>query len=496
MQLFKIDFSSYKTILVAAVFIRLIAAIFSQGYGMHDDHFLVIEASASWANGYDYNHWLPWTPLSKGTPEGHSFTYVGLNYFYFVFMKAIGIVDPKVLMLINRLFHAALSLLIVHFGFKITEKLGSRELAVKVGWILALLWVLPFLSVRNLVEIVCIPFMMWGVWLVLKGNLKKRFFYAGILLGFAVSIRYQVAVFAFGMALVFFFQKQYKGFGLFALGGILVFSLTQGLVDFLIWGYPFAEFLGYAFYNVNEGTEYIPNNNYFMYMLVLMGSLLFPLGLLLGIGFFKSWKKYVFLFVPVICFVIFHSLYPSKQERFILPVLPFFIILGVLGYQLIKQTDFWVKFWNGSWNAFWILNIPILLFASFTYSKKSRVESMCYFYPINTQKIRILHEATGESPPSLLPKFYSGNWTLSGVERGNKDIPPLVHPDYAYDYILFCGEEHLSARIDVYRSIYPGIELVQICEPSFVDVFLRWLNPRNANEYIEIWKTNVNRDGI
>ena len=175
---------------------------------MHDDHFLVIEASASWAHGYDYNHWLPWSPLSDGKPEGHSFTYVGLNYFYFVLMKAIGIVDPKVLMLINRLVHAAFSLLIVNFGFKITQKLGSRELAVKVGWILALLWVLPFLSVRNLVEIVCIPFMMWGVWLVLKGDLKRRFFYAGILLGVAVSIRYQVAVFALGMAIVFFFQKE------------------------------------------------------------------------------------------------------------------------------------------------------------------------------------------------------------------------------------------------------------------------------------------------
>ena len=233
-----------------------------------------------------------------------------------------------------------------------------------------------------------------------------------------------------------------------------------------------------------------------MYILVLMGLVLFPLGLLLGIGFFKSWKKYVVLFFPVICFVIFHSFYPSKQERFILPVLPFFIILGVLGYQLIKQTDFWLKFWNGSWKAFWILNIPLLIFASFTYSKKSRVESMYFFYSINKEKARILHEATGESDPSLLPKFYSCNWTLSGVARGYKNMPPLVYPDYDYDYVLFCGEENLSARIDEYRLIYPAIHLVQVCEPSFVDSFLRWLNPRNANEYIEIWKTNVNRDGI
>ncbi|MBL7899477.1 MAG: hypothetical protein JNJ99_13140, partial [Crocinitomicaceae bacterium] len=65
------DWTSYKTILIAALVIRIIAAIFSQGYGMHDDHFLVIEASSSWVDGYDYNHWLPWSPESKGVPEGH-----------------------------------------------------------------------------------------------------------------------------------------------------------------------------------------------------------------------------------------------------------------------------------------------------------------------------------------------------------------------------------------------------------------------------------------
>jgi len=490
MQLTKIDFSSYKTIFVAAVIIRLLAAIFSQGYGMHDDHFLIIEASASWADGYDYNNWLPWSPDSNGIPQGHSFTYVGLNYFYFVIMKAFGIVNPKVLMLINRLIHALLSLLIVHFGYKITEKIGNRELAVKVGWLLALLWVLPFLSVRNLVEIVCIPFMLWGIWLVLKGDRKRRFFWAGMLLGFAVSIRYQVAVFAVGMAIVYLIQKEYKGFLLFGLGGVLMVGITQGLVDYLIWGFPFAEFLGYAVYNVNEGTEYIPNGNYFMYVLVLMGTLLFPLGLLLGIGFFRSWKKYAFLFVPAFAFLLFHSFYPSKQERFILPILPIFIILGVLGYQLIKQTNFWTKLWNGSWKAFWVLNIPLLLFASFTYSKKSRVEAMCYFYPLNTEKVSILHEATGESGASLLPKFYSGNWTISGVARTDKSQSLTLSPENNFDYIIFCGQQDLEERIKEYQTIYPNLELVQVCEPSFVDAILRALNPRNANEYIEIWKTN------
>src|SRR5574343_1451364 len=109
-------FQSYKLILFVALFVRLIATIFSQGYGMHDDHFLIIEASASWVDGYDYNRWLPWTPGSENTPEGHSFTYVGLNFMYFSIMKWIGVADPQILMFINRLLHALASLIVVWYG--------------------------------------------------------------------------------------------------------------------------------------------------------------------------------------------------------------------------------------------------------------------------------------------------------------------------------------------------------------------------------------------
>ena len=108
-------FYSYKLIIFAAIIVRLIATIFSQGYGMHDDHFLVIEASASWVDGYDYNNWLPWTEGNAGIPEGHSFTYVGLNYIYFSIMKFLGVTDPKILMIVNRLIHALASLIVVWY---------------------------------------------------------------------------------------------------------------------------------------------------------------------------------------------------------------------------------------------------------------------------------------------------------------------------------------------------------------------------------------------
>ena len=46
--------------LLVGLVLRMLAATFSTGYLMHDDHFLVVEVGASWAAGEDYNEWLPW----------------------------------------------------------------------------------------------------------------------------------------------------------------------------------------------------------------------------------------------------------------------------------------------------------------------------------------------------------------------------------------------------------------------------------------------------
>lgn len=483
-------FQSYKLILFVALFVRLIATIFSQGYGMHDDHYLIIEASASWVDGYDYNHWLPWTKGSLGTPEGHSFTYVGLNYLYFAFMKFIGVVDPKILMLINRLLHALASMIVVIYGIKITEKLSNKETATKVGWILALLWIMPFISVRNLVEVAALPFLVYGVWLLIKNEKLLNFLLSGLFIGMAVSFRYQIGVFALGIAGYFFFKRQFNPFLLFSAGVLIIFGLTQGMVDYFIWGYPFAEFIGYVTYNMKEGTTYLPNHNYFMYFLVLTGSLFVPLGLIVIAGFFKSYKKYALLFIPTIAFILFHTFYPNRQERFVLSVLPFFIILGVMGYQLFKESKRRDKIWKLSIIAFWILNMPFLFFATTMYSKKSRVEAMYHLYDKHLDNEAILLEGSAGQRTSMMPKFYAKSWHCSFVERTDASQNLLVNPISNFDYIFFFDEKDLSKRIKQYKSIYPNMTLDTKCYPSLVDKLLRDLNPRNANEYIEVWKTN------
>ncbi|HRP00811.1 MAG TPA: hypothetical protein PLN54_15385, partial [Flavobacteriales bacterium] len=107
---------------------RLVAAFFSGGYFAHDDHFLIIEAAGSWVDGYDYNYWLPWNQGENPRPSGHSFFYVGLHYLLFSGLKAVGIADPKVLMVVVRLVHALWSLVVVRVGYRIALRLSDRDI--------------------------------------------------------------------------------------------------------------------------------------------------------------------------------------------------------------------------------------------------------------------------------------------------------------------------------------------------------------------------------
>ena len=99
-----------------------------------------------------------------------------------------------------------------------------------------------------------------------------------------------------------------------------------------------------------------------MYFYVLFGFLLFPMGILALIGYFNSAKKYLIIFLPTLLFLLFHTWFPNRQERFILTIFPLVICLSVMGIALLRERKFWNGFWKVSLVAFWILNIPFKRF--------------------------------------------------------------------------------------------------------------------------------------
>jgi len=490
-------------LLVVGLFFRLVAAIFSKGWGMFDDHYLVIEASQSWVDDFDYNNWLPWNQdTDNPVPDGHSFFYVGLHYYFFSFLQnVLGIVDPQVKMYFVRIIHAFYSLLTISLSYKITKKLSNEHLAKHVGLLIALLWLFPILSVKNLVEMVCIPPLLGVAWNFIRYEEEKKnkfLLFAGLLIGIAIGIRYQAGFFAMGFGLYLLIRKYWAGATIFGLVGIGTFFLTQAS-DLFIWERPFAEFGEYIRYNIEHRVSYF-DRPWYMYLGTVGGLLIPPVSLMLMAGFGYKWKKYLVLVLPSFLFFAFHSYFPNKQERFILPFIPFLIIVGIMGWDAIqKNFSFWQKrpkLISGSWKFFWGLNTIVLIFITPAYTKRSQVEAMYWLRNVGDYN-NLIVDASHVDNPRNPPKFYLGSWkahywtTRKTTAEDVRNMVEQSSPDMRPNYVVFMEEEQVAERKARFEKGYDcELDLVATIDPSYIDALLHTLNPNNENFTTRIYKIN------
>ncbi|MGA2824052.1 MAG: glycosyltransferase family 39 protein [Bacteroidales bacterium] len=484
-------------IMCLAIVFRLLAAIFAKGWGMFDDHFIVIESAQSWVDGH--NPWLPGSPGNTG-PTGHNLFYPGIHFLLFSFFKYIGLIDPQWKMFLVRLIHGGFSLFTVYFGYRIAEVLDGKKSARMAGLLLAVFWFMPWMSVRNLVEMACVPFLMLGYWMIIREKsawkLFLSYFLAGLFFGFAFNIRSQTVFFPFGIGIILLVKFDWKKLSALTLGVVLPVLAVQGGIDTAIWGYPFAELSRYINVCFTERNEYIslPWYNYF---LTIFGLLIPPVSIFLFFGFVRTWKKYIIIFLPMLLFFIFHSYFPNKQERFILPMIPLLIVIGSIGWhEFVSKSEFWKKhhgLMKSSWIFFWVVNTIFLLVFTFTYSKRARVESMRYLsrYP-NICELLVLD---AENSPELQPKFYLGQWPYIASEISGDHSPDTLLSNLSHKraedqprFILFTGEKGLIGLIIKTRRQYPHLVYETTMEPGFIDWLVHWLNPINKNRRVIIYR--------
>lgn len=485
--------------MMLAVVVRILAVIFAKGFGMHDDHFLVVEIPQSWVDGLNIDNWLP-SGKPGDVPSGHSLFYPGFQFSLLYVMKLMHIVDPQIKMFILRLLNAFFSLITVYYGYKITEKINNTSSAKTVGLLLALFWLMPWLSVRNLVEIICIPFLMYGMWIIIRQYEEpkplKWFFLAGLLFGIAFSIRFQTVFFAGGVGLALLINHRWKEMLMLAFGCLVSFVMIQCIPDMLLWGYPFAEFRQYVEYNIDNRYSYL-TGSFFMYFGFLLAVFIFPMGLFWFFGFFRSWKKYLILFLPTFIFLIFHSFFANKQERFIYTLVPFLIILGVCGWNdFITESRFWIrnqKSYRRTLTFFWVVNTILLFGFAFSYSKKARVESMVYLsaYP-NIHNILLADAFHADA--KMAPRFYLGQWPTMRQYANSPEYSPIAKvyknvsaKDYP-EFVLFFDDVNIQQRVDSVKKIVPNLVYETTIEPGFTDKILYKMNHYNGNQTIVIYR--------
>ncbi|MFN3875918.1 MAG: glycosyltransferase family 39 protein, partial [Flavobacteriales bacterium] len=444
-----------RWVTLIALMPRLVAALFSKGYFAVDDHFLVIEAAASWVDGFDYNHWLPWNQGEGARPGGHSYFYVGLHYLLIRGLKAMGLAEPQAIMVAIRLLHALWSLVAVRAGWRIAMRIATPAAAWQAGLLLALLCYMPFLSVRNLVEVACIPFLMLGALrLVHAGGPWRGALIGGLWIGMAMNVRFQVIFLAAGAGLAYLLQRDWRSALAYGLGALLPLAAVQGLLDLLIWGRPWAELTAYVAHNLTHATSYVVLP-WYNYLLLLAGLFIPPLSLAVLFGFFRE-PKPLAPWLGALLFLAAHSAIPNKQERFLLPIVPLFLVLGYCSWETWRARSAWwarhAGLWNGALAIVWAINLLLLPILSTTYSKRSRVEAMVALrgeIPLGGLVI----DDPIEDPP-MPPLFYLGQWDMGVFPWG---------PDHASDtlrqwlrrwgvagrthQVLFIGEERIEERI-------------------------------------------------
>lgn len=485
-----------RCIMLAALVLRLLAAFFSKGFGMHDDHFLIIESSKSWLHGSDYNNWLPWSQGENPIPSGHSFFYPGLMYFLFGLLQFIGIESLNAQMYVVRILHALWSLLVVFYGYKITEKYSNTKVASAAGWVLALYYFMPWLSVRNLVEIVAIPFLMMATWLYIKDESPKfgRVLCVGLLMGLGMSVRYQVSFFIGGFGLALLIMKRWKDVFAFGIGVVLSFSIVQCIPDMILWHRPFAEFGEYISYNINMDTaKSYYDQPWYNFVLVILGLMIPPVSVFIFGGYLYEWEKWT-LFLPSFAFLVIHSCYPNKQERFILTIFPFIIILGIIGlYDFIKKNPERLKFRKTLKVCFYIslvLNMIALIPVTLHYSKKARVESMIYLSHYPDSQYYILEGMLSNGVRMPVEEYADrSNMEHEEVFQG-KEWPTVAEfiNEKPVSFVLFEGEENLEERVAEAKKYLPELVYETICTESFIDALVQKMNPVNENYPIVIYR--------
>ncbi|MBY0427469.1 MAG: hypothetical protein K2Q22_17670, partial [Cytophagales bacterium] len=357
---------------------------------------------------------------------------------------------------------------------------------------------------RNMREFICIPALMAGFYYLTPNPFQRRgssfsseqsndtsflnFVIAGSCFAIAFIFRLQTVFFPVGVGIYLLFQKQFKSLIILTLSTIGFLSISQFLFDYLYWGNPLASLLAYADYNANHSGEY-PNAPWWHYLGTIAGLGLPLLSLFILFFSYLGRKKYPEIFWGTLFFLVFHSAFPNKQERFILPLFPFWLILGFSGIRMAQELgNKWVtgKFYTIILWIFIIANGIALSVLTVTFSKKSRIEAMYWFYGKPQVKSIVLASGGGIPFP---PTFYTGrNIDYVKIESNrptSEVLDELKIKNLSPSHIVLTGTKNQNEAFEKLEQIFPTKKFKLEAEfaPGVVDAIAYWLNPtNNVNE--------------
>src|SRR5579883_259098 len=478
-----------RFLLFTAAAIRLLAVLFAKGFMASDDYFVYLHIPWLWSHGYK-----AWFDMDH--PSGFSIIYPGLNYLFILAMRAIGLDNPDGMMYVNRALHAAWSLVGIYYAYKLALLItNDKRTAFLAGLVGSLFSFLPYGSVRNLPEMVCLPFVMMTLYYgerAYRERQMKDALLAGLAIGASFLMRYQSLAFGIPIFFLFLFRKEWRLLAAFSAGAIAM-ALVQGFTDQIAYGKFFGAPLQYFFYNVGHSSEYVIGP-WYRYLLLFVGIFIPPFSLYFLSGVGGTIKKAPVAFWATVFLFVLHSFLPAKQERFVIPAILPVIVLGCCGIYFLqgsKPFQWLQKFSRPLWIWFWIGNAILLILFTFHYGKRGQIEALNYLYRRGDAQYVLVDRSEFDT---WLPCFYldipeNHFWWVSNDNDWQSFYKHISEGGYRPAYELVTSPHNIQSNIEFLATHEVKATVLEHYGPGLLEWLLWKANPKyNAPNDVYVLK--------
>ncbi|PWU16207.1 MAG: hypothetical protein C5B49_10845 [Bdellovibrio sp.] len=198
-------------------------------------------------------------------------------------------------------------------------------------YFLSLYFLMPFASTRAYGEGIAMT-LVWVGYLFMADEARRseggdrRFFAGAVVLGLACLFRFQVGLLAIGKAVELAWGRRWRRVVIFAAAGVVTAAL-EGSIDLAFGRWPLQTLRDYLLFN-QDGAVQSSQQPWYHTWLTVLPIWFFPLSLPLLWRGLRHLTRFEKLLLGVSAFFIFmHSLVPHKEERFLLPILPFLLFV-------------------------------------------------------------------------------------------------------------------------------------------------------------------------
>jgi hypothetical protein len=307
-----------------------IAAYTSYGFHHPDEHFQILEWAAYFVGIVPDSAHLPWEFAAQIRPWFQPMLHAG----FLKLFVGLGIYNPFDAAFFFRLAYSFLNI----FSLVALWKYFKERYTLNPAWLLwtSLIWFFPYIHVRTSSENLAGILLSFALLAILK---NKKYFFSGILFGFAFLARYQIALglAGLGVALIVKERKIIREHWKLLAGFILPVILGV-LIDRI--GYGNWVFTAYRYFKVNlvDGVAATfnpyPWYQYFIWVLQLNPFVSLPL--FAGAVLFCTRAKRddrLIIGSFVWAFFILHCFITNKEYRFLFPILNLIPFMTMVAFQ-------------------------------------------------------------------------------------------------------------------------------------------------------------------